>query len=44
MVDREGIVYTTRRYQGGEFSAAEWESEEKANRVRELTRDVDPRR
>jgi len=34
-------VYTTKRYAEGEFSAAEWDSDEKANHLRELSRDVE---
>jgi hypothetical protein len=40
MPAREGLVYTTKAYALRDFSDAEWESEEKARHVEELSRDV----
>lgn len=41
MPAREGVVYTTKTYTLRDFTDAEWESEEKARHVKELSKDVD---
>ncbi len=41
MPAREGVVHTTKTYTLRDFTDAEWESEEKARHVKELSKDVD---
>jgi len=41
MSARDGVVYTTKTYTLRDFTDAEWESEEKARHVKELTKDVE---
>lgn len=36
----EGVVHTTRRYVAGNFSDAEWQSEERDRYIKELTKDL----
>jgi hypothetical protein len=40
MTGLDGVVFTTRRYDAGDFSAAEWDSAAKTRQVALLTRDV----